>query len=92
MNYLAIGNIGWRFYIIFAVLNLTWTPFIWYFYVETAGLSFEEVDSMFKIKYHCGKTMTYEEASFLAREESTRVRFEPAEKGSEKVSEVEIVA
>ena len=47
---------------------------------------------MFKIKYHGGKTMTYEKASSLAREESIRLRFEPAEKGSEEVSEVEIVA
>ncbi|CAO2656677.1 Nn.00g054800.m01.CDS01 [Neocucurbitaria sp. VM-36] len=61
----AITNIGWRFYIIFAVLNFAWVPFIWYFYVETAGLSLEEVDLMFAIKYNGGKDMTYKEARRL---------------------------
>ena len=65
----AIANIGWRFYIIFAVLNLAWTPFIWYFYVETAGLSLEEVDLMFSIKYNGGKGMTYKTARRLALEQ-----------------------
>jgi hypothetical protein len=52
------------------VLNLVWVPLIWYFYVETAGLSLEEVDLVFKIQYHGGKKMTFEEAKRLAKEES----------------------
>jgi len=71
---LAIANIGWKFYIIFAVLNLSWIPFIWYFYVETAGLSLEEVDQVFKIKYNGGKNMTYKQATVLAREQTLVAR------------------
>jgi hypothetical protein len=78
---LAIANIGWKYYIIFAVLNLSWTPFIWYFYVETAGLSLEEVDLVFAIKYNGDKKMTYEEARILAREQSQNTRVLVTEKG-----------
>jgi hypothetical protein len=70
----AIANIAWRFYIIFAVLNFVWFPIIWFFYVETKGLSLEEVDLMFKIKYNAGKAMTYKEAAKLAKEEADTVR------------------
>ncbi|KIW87284.1 uncharacterized protein Z519_12187 [Cladophialophora bantiana CBS 173.52] len=65
----GIANIGWRFYIIFGALNLAWVPFIWYFYVETAGLTLEEIDKMFENKYHGGKNMSWKEATCLAREE-----------------------
>ena len=77
----AIANIGWKYYIIFAVLNLSWTPFIWYFYVETAGLSLEEVDLVFAIKFNGDKKMTYEEARILAREQSQNTRVLVTEKG-----------
>lgn len=72
----AIDNIGWRFYIIFAVLNFAWFPIVWYFYVETKGLSLEEVDLMFKIKYHGGKGMSYKEAAVLAKKEADAIRMD----------------
>ena len=43
----AIANIGWRTYIIFAVLNATWVPIIYIFFPETKGLELEEIDSLF---------------------------------------------
>ncbi|KAF2687384.1 general substrate transporter [Lentithecium fluviatile CBS 122367] len=76
----AIANIGWRFYIIFAVLNFAWVPFIWYFYVETAGLSLEEVDIMFAIKHNGGKDMTYKKARRLALEQRQTVLLSMEEK------------
>jgi hypothetical protein len=33
-------------------------PIIYYFYVETAGLSLEEIDKLFEIHYTGGKGMT----------------------------------
>ncbi|KAK5400794.1 hypothetical protein LTR06_011254 [Exophiala xenobiotica] len=63
----GIANIGWRFYIIFGVLNLAWVPLIWYFYVETAGLTLEEIDGMFEHKYHGGRSMSWKEATRLAQ-------------------------
>jgi hypothetical protein len=43
----AINNIGWRTYIIFAVLNALWVPIIFFFFPETKGLELEEVDRLF---------------------------------------------
>lgn len=44
----AINNIGWRTYIIFAVLNATWVPIIYLFFPETKGLELEDVDRLFE--------------------------------------------
>lgn len=43
----AISNIGWRTYIIFAVLNALWVPIIYLFFPETKGLELEDVDCLF---------------------------------------------
>ncbi|PKX90195.1 sugar porter family MFS transporter [Aspergillus novofumigatus IBT 16806] len=43
----AISNIGWKTYIIFAVLNALWVPIIYFFFPETKGLQLEEVDRLF---------------------------------------------
>jgi hypothetical protein len=43
----AINNIGWRTYIIFAVLNALWVPIIYFFFPETKGLELEDVDRLF---------------------------------------------
>ncbi|KAJ4326195.1 hypothetical protein N0V94_000141 [Neodidymelliopsis sp. IMI 364377] len=43
----AISNIGWKTYIIFAVLNATWVPIIYLFFPETKGLELEDVDRLF---------------------------------------------
>ncbi|GKT71845.1 sugar transporter stl1 [Colletotrichum tofieldiae] len=39
--------IGWKTYIIFAVLNATWVPIIYFFFPETKGLELEDVDRLF---------------------------------------------
>ena len=44
---IAIRNIGYRTYIIFAVLNAAWVPVIFFFFPETKGLELEEVDRLF---------------------------------------------
>jgi hypothetical protein len=44
---IAIQNIGWRTYIIFAVLNATWVPIIFMFFPETKGMQLEDVDRLF---------------------------------------------
>lgn len=37
--------------------------------METAGLSLEEVDKLFEVKYANGRSMTYREAAREAKEE-----------------------
>lgn len=66
---LGIESIRWKFYLVFAIVNLVWVPVCWYFYVETAGLSLEEVDKLFEIKYANGGSMTHREAAREAKEE-----------------------
>ena len=43
----SIQNIGWRTYIIFAILNSFWVPIIYMFFPETKGLELEDVDRLF---------------------------------------------
>ncbi|KAK0372552.1 hypothetical protein CLIM01_10079 [Colletotrichum limetticola] len=44
---ISISSIGWRTYIIFAVLNAAWVPVIYLFFPETKGLELEDVDRLF---------------------------------------------
>ncbi|CRG87099.1 Sugar transporter STL1 [Talaromyces islandicus] len=48
----AITNIGWRVYLIFACFNLAFIPFIYFFVPETAGLSLESIDLCFMDRAH----------------------------------------
>ncbi|KAK1059654.1 hypothetical protein LTR74_012489 [Friedmanniomyces endolithicus] len=73
---IGIQNIGWRFYIVFAVLNAAFLPFIWLFYVETAGLSLDEIDRVFVLKHAEGSTLTYKQATEQAKEQLEIERLE----------------
>lgn len=42
-----ISNIGWKTYLVFAIFNASFLPFIYFFYPETAGRSLEEIDLIF---------------------------------------------
>ncbi|POS78182.1 hypothetical protein DHEL01_v203424 [Diaporthe helianthi] len=44
---IAITNIGWRTYIIFATLNASFVPVIYFFFPETKGLELEDMDRIF---------------------------------------------
>ncbi|TVY28376.1 Sugar transporter STL1 [Lachnellula hyalina] len=44
---ISLDRIGYRTYIIFAVLNTAWLPFIYFFFPETKGLELEDVDRLF---------------------------------------------
>lgn len=72
----GIDSIEWRFYIIFAVLNVAFLPFIYIFYVETAGLSLEEIDRVFVLKHAENSGLTYKEATKQAKEEFAIGRLE----------------
>ncbi|KAG9093531.1 hypothetical protein FS749_014232 [Ceratobasidium sp. UAMH 11750] len=44
----AIAHIGWKVFIIFAVLNACWVPIVYVFFPETANLSLEDIDHLFE--------------------------------------------
>jgi hypothetical protein len=43
----GIANIGWRYYIIYAIFNACFVPIMYFFYPETKGLELEDVDRLF---------------------------------------------
>lgn len=49
---IGISNIGWRYYLVYAVLNAVFVPVVQYFYVETARMTLEEVDNFFEQSQH----------------------------------------
>ncbi|KAL5592359.1 hypothetical protein FOBRF1_013385 [Fusarium oxysporum] len=62
----AIDNIGWKYYLIYAVFNICFLPIIWRWYIETANLSLEQIDNLFRIKYEGGSGVSWKEARRLA--------------------------
>jgi hypothetical protein len=43
----GVKNLGWKFYIVWAVLNLANAIIVWLFYPETGGQPLEAVDALF---------------------------------------------
>lgn len=60
----AIDNIGWKVYLIFACCNLAFIPFVYFFLPETAGLALESIDLCFMDR----TTTPVKKASELRRE------------------------
>ena len=60
----AIANIGWQTYIIWAVLNFSFIFVVYFFYPETKGLTLEESDRIFE----GGDSITRGAAGFRRRQ------------------------
>ncbi|KAI5801273.1 general substrate transporter [Geopyxis carbonaria] len=45
---IAVTNIGYRTFIIFAVFNFLWIPIVYCFFPETKGLELEDIDHIFE--------------------------------------------
>lgn len=45
---IGIQNLGWRFYIIWIVLNAVMVPTVYLFYPETAGRTLEDMDDYYR--------------------------------------------
>lgn len=45
---IGIQNLGWRFYIIWIVLNAAMVPTIYLLYPETAGRTLEDMDEYYR--------------------------------------------
>lgn len=45
---IGIENLGWKFYIIWTILNGSFVPLVYFFYVETAGRTLEDIDMYFR--------------------------------------------
>ncbi|GAA5829006.1 hypothetical protein JCM11251_004095 [Rhodosporidiobolus azoricus] len=47
VNVVALNAIGWRYYCVFMGMIIIWFGLLWYFMVETKGLTLEEIDILF---------------------------------------------
>lgn len=71
----GIANIGWKYYMIYAITNAAFVPLVYFFYPETARLSLEEIDGVFALKYGGDRNISYKEAA----KEITAARVLPEE-------------
>lgn len=53
-----IANIGWRTFVIFAVLNAAFIPMVYFFYPETKGLELEDIPLLFSKRGFTGGVFT----------------------------------
>ncbi|KUI62552.1 Sugar transporter STL1 [Cytospora mali] len=47
---MALAQIGWRYYLMWAIFNFSFIPLVYFFYPETKGLHLEQVDHIFEGK------------------------------------------
>ena len=66
-------------------------PFIYFFYLETAGLSLDEIDRVFDLRHAPGVKMTYKEATRHAKDEleaeRLRIRSAKSQVGEKEMTE-----
>ena len=86
---IGLDNIGWVFFAIFVVLNAIMFPIVWFYYVETKGISLEQIDLLFRIKYENSKSITLQQARQLAIEQSNDFSPPGTRDGKEAVELVE---
>lgn len=81
----GISNIGWRYYIIYAVFNACFVPVMYFFYPETKNLELEDVDRLFAR----GNARQILEAVDIKQVDDTR-RVEDLENGEGQLKAVDI--
>ncbi|OJJ08583.1 hypothetical protein ASPVEDRAFT_89794 [Aspergillus versicolor CBS 583.65] len=55
---ISFANIGWRTFVIFAVLNAAFIPMVYFFYPETKGLELEDIPLLFTKRGFTGGVFT----------------------------------
>jgi hypothetical protein len=45
---IGIDSLGWKFYIIFTVLNAAFLPFLYFFFPETSDRTLEDLDAYYR--------------------------------------------
>lgn len=83
---IGIDNLGWRFYLMFGFFNAAFFPLVWFFYLETAKLSLEQIDRVFEIKSEQGNAVTWKRAREQALGEGPLLERQGARSVDEKSS------
>jgi MFS family permease len=98
MNYMVaevtpsgIANLGWKFWIIWAVICASFIPITFFFYPETANRSLEDIDRFFETKpgifIHRNKVATQLQRPNIYEEEDYRIGHLGEKTESEMVTE-----
>jgi hypothetical protein len=82
----------WKCYMLYAIFNFCFIPIIWWYYIETANLSLEQVDRLFEIKHDAGNDMSWSEATRLAHMEREVAFSNYPEKDHGNIEHCEVVA
>jgi hypothetical protein len=82
----GISNIGWRYYIIYAIFNACFVPIMYFFYPETKGLELEDVDRLFA---HGNAKQMLEADDIKAADDTRRVEDVENGKNHGKVLDIE---
>ena len=73
----GIANLGWKFWIIWAVICASFIPITFFFYPETANRSLEDIDRFFETKpgifIHRNKVATQLHRPDIYEEEDYRI-------------------
>ncbi|KAL4891213.1 general substrate transporter [Aspergillus ambiguus] len=83
---IGIANLGWRFWIIWAVINASFIPIVYFLYPETANRSLEDIDRFFEtnpgILVHRNSLALQLQRPSIFAEEDVRVGYIVKEEGA----------
>lgn len=82
------ANIGWRTFVIFAVLNAVFIPMVYFFYPETKGIELEDIPLLFAKGGFTGGVLETRGRTIVPHQHADEVM---AEKGGIHQGEVEEV-
>ncbi|KAL2870461.1 sugar porter family MFS transporter [Aspergillus lucknowensis] len=100
---IGVQNLGWRFYVIWAVLNAAMVPTMYFFYPETAGRTLEDMDEYYRAN---PPILVFRDKEAISRKRPERYRIKeeevikkndfgatsqtPATEGAEKIDEEQV--
>lgn len=85
---IAVANIGWRIFVVFAVLNAAFIPMVYCFYPETKGLELEDIPLLFPKKSITGGVFTSRGKTVVPRQHARQASMGGKEK--EDLQEIEM--
>lgn len=76
-NPVAMGSLGWRFYIVFCIIDALFFVAVWFIFPETKGKSLEEVAEIFE-KTHDGGLIAPEKLEAVVHEKDAHIEVQRA--------------
>lgn len=87
--YNPAANIGWRTFIIFAVLNAAFIPMVYFFYPETEGIELEDIPLLFAKGGVTGGVLTSKGKTITPHQHANEAMAEKGDIQNKEVEEIE---